>query len=100
MSKQDTLKQDTLNAAILYALREGCFFPVKVPRVGASTQELIQWGAMRHLHDAIADFFRPPKASPSSAFAVSGGRTRAQAKTPAALTVSAKKAFRVRWNRR
>ena len=54
-------QQDILNAAIFYALRAGCFFPVPQPRVGASVQELIQWGAMRHLHDAIADFFGPFK---------------------------------------
>lgn len=44
--------------AVLYALRVGCFFPVPDPKPGASVQELIQWGAMRHLHDAIAELSR------------------------------------------
>lgn len=48
--------QTELNDAVMYALKEGCFSPVPEPKAGASTQELIQWGAMRHLHDAIARF--------------------------------------------
>jgi hypothetical protein len=44
--------------AVFYALRAGCFFPVPEPRPGATVRELIQWGAMRHLHDAIAEFDR------------------------------------------
>jgi hypothetical protein len=57
--------QQALNSAVLYALREGCFFPVPQPRAGASVRDLIQWGALRHLHDAIreadrAGLFRPP----------------------------------------
>lgn len=54
--------QEHLNKAVLYALREGCFFPVPEPRPGASTREWIQWGAMRNLHNAIANFY--PKATP------------------------------------
>jgi hypothetical protein len=50
--------QQRLNDAVLYALKEGCFFPVPEPRRGASVRELIQWGAMRNLHDAIADFYK------------------------------------------
>lgn len=52
--------QRELNDAVMYALKEGCFFPVSEPKAGATTQELIQWGAMRHLHDAIARFNREP----------------------------------------
>ena len=48
--------QQRLNSAVMYALREGCFFPVPEPKAGATIQELIQWGAMRNLHDAIAEF--------------------------------------------
>ena len=44
--------------AVLYALRSGCFFPVPEPKPGASVQALIQWGAMRHLHDVIAEATR------------------------------------------
>ncbi len=51
-------KQEKLNQAILYALKEGCFFPVPTPKPWASTHELIQWGAMRNLHTAIAEFWR------------------------------------------
>lgn len=40
--------------AVLYAMREGCFFPVPEPSTRASTREWIQWGAMRNLHDAVA----------------------------------------------
>lgn len=52
------LAQQKLNDAVMYALREGCFFPVPEPQRGATTKELIQWGAMRNLHDAIAEFNR------------------------------------------
>lgn len=51
-------QQITLNDAVLYALRCGCFFPVPEPQPGATTDELIRWGAMRNLHRAIADGFR------------------------------------------
>lgn len=50
--------QTKLNRAVMYALKEGCFFPVPEPPKGATTRELIQWGAMRNLHDAIAEFNR------------------------------------------
>jgi len=49
-------EQEHLNDAVLYALKEGCFFPVPEPKPGASVRDLIQWGAMRNLHDAIAAF--------------------------------------------
>jgi hypothetical protein len=52
-----------LNAAVFYALREGCFFPVPDPQPGASVRELIQWGAMRNLHTAIAEFRRAAPAT-------------------------------------
>lgn len=51
-------KQDALNAAILYALRCGCFFPVPVPQPPYRTDDLVKWGALRNLHDAIAEFWR------------------------------------------
>ncbi len=50
--------QQKLNEAVLYALRSGCFFPVPEPKPGATVEELVRWGAMRHLHDAIAEFYR------------------------------------------
>lgn len=49
--------QQQLNDAVLYALKTGCFFPVPQPIPGATVEELIKWGAMRNLHDAIAAFF-------------------------------------------
>lgn len=52
-------EQQALNDAIFYALRHGCFFPVPEPRPGATVKELIQWGAMRNLHNAIAAFSAP-----------------------------------------
>lgn len=51
MSRQEQQVID----AVLYALREGCFFPVPEPKPTAPISKWIQWGAMRHLHDAIAD---------------------------------------------
>ena len=44
--------------AVLYAMRCGCFFPVPEPRPPYSTEQLIQWGALRHLHDAVAALTR------------------------------------------
>jgi len=61
MSEPTKDPQHALNAAVLYALREGCFFPVPEPRPGAPVQAWIQWGAMRNLHTAIAEFY--PKVS-------------------------------------
>lgn len=52
--------QQKLNRAVMYALREGCFFPVPEPQKGASVEDLVKWGAMRGLHDAIAEFNRAP----------------------------------------
>jgi len=49
--------QDRLNAAVLYALREGCFFPVPQPSPNSSVQSWVRWGALRNLHDAIAAFY-------------------------------------------
>ena len=40
--------------AVLYAMRCGCFFPVPMPQAPCSTEALIQWGAMRHLHNTVA----------------------------------------------
>ena len=53
-----TSPQDWLNKAVMYALKEGCFFPVPEPPPGASVRVLVQWGAMRNLHNAIATFNR------------------------------------------
>jgi hypothetical protein len=56
---QDSMTMETvqkeLNAAILYALREGCFHPVPKPR-GLSVRDWVQWGAMVNLHRAIRAF--------------------------------------------
>ena len=49
--------QEALNDAVLYALKAGCFFPVKEPPSGAGPQKRVQWGAMRNLHQAIAAHF-------------------------------------------
>lgn len=48
--------QERLNFAILYALREGCFFPVVQPKDTADLRAWIQWGALRYLHAAIREF--------------------------------------------
>ena len=48
--------QAELVDAVFYALRCGCFFPVPEPKPGASVEDLTRWGAMRHLHDAIAAY--------------------------------------------
>ncbi len=49
-------EQERLNYAVLYALKQGCFFPVPEPPRGADTLAWRQWGAMRYLHTAIRDF--------------------------------------------
>ena len=46
--------RDEVIAAVMYALRSGCFFPVREPKPTAGTQAWIKWGAMRNLHDKIA----------------------------------------------
>jgi hypothetical protein len=51
--------QERLNEALLYALREGCFHPVPRPPADAPIAAWIQWGAMRNLHEAMAEFYRP-----------------------------------------
>jgi hypothetical protein len=40
--------------AVVYAMRSGCFFPVPEPPPMAPVRVWIQWGALRHLHDAVA----------------------------------------------
>ena len=54
MDRQQVATSDDLTSAVFYALRNGCFFPVRRPKRGASVQALIRWGALRHLHDVIA----------------------------------------------
>ena len=44
--------------AVLYAMRSGCFFPVPKPKPPYHLKDLIQWGAMRHLHDTVAELTR------------------------------------------
>jgi hypothetical protein len=56
--------QEKLNHAVFYALREGCFFPVPFPNPRTcATQDLVQWGAMRYLHDAISEFAKAQRQS-------------------------------------
>ena len=40
-------------AAVLYAMRCGCLFPVPEPDPKADPQAWIQWVALRNLHDAV-----------------------------------------------
>ena len=54
-------KERRIVDAVLYAMREGCFTPVPDPKPGASVRELVQWGAMRNLHTAVAEYMRPPE---------------------------------------
>lgn len=54
--------QDTLNHAVWYAVREGCFFPVPRPSPDAPVHDWVQWGAMQYLHTAIAEFYGPHQA--------------------------------------
>lgn len=51
--------QEKLNAAVLYALKAGCFFPVPEPKPPYRIPDLIKWGALRNLHTAMADFYCP-----------------------------------------
>jgi hypothetical protein len=50
-----TPQQADLIIAVLYAIDEGCFFPVPEPNRDAGVRAWVQWGAMRNLHRAIAD---------------------------------------------
>ena len=45
-------------SAVLYAMREGCFFPVPEPKAPYTVATLIRWGAMRNLHHAVAAYTR------------------------------------------
>jgi hypothetical protein len=58
MSPRGPAGEKVIIDAVLYAMRVGCFHPVPQPRAGATVQELIQWGAMRNLHDAVAAYCR------------------------------------------
>ena len=53
-----TEREHVVVEAVLYALREGCFFQVPAPRPPYRVRDLIQWGAMRNLHTAIAGLTR------------------------------------------
>jgi hypothetical protein len=54
-----SLEQDKLNFAVFYALRHGCFFPVRRPEgKRATVKNLTKWGALSYLHTAIAEFDR------------------------------------------
>ena len=44
--------------AVLYAMREGCFFPLYKPKPGADVQQWIKWGAMQNLHNTVAEYSR------------------------------------------
>jgi hypothetical protein len=56
---------DVINA-VLYAMRQGCFFPVPEPKPPYSVKQLRQWGAMRNLHDAVAKLDRHVSGWPSA----------------------------------
>ena len=47
--------KDDIVKAVLYAMKEGCFFPVKPPRSPYKVKNLIKWGALRNLHRAVAE---------------------------------------------
>lgn len=44
--------------AVMYALRQGCFFPVRMPRAPYRVRDLRKWGAMKNLHNKIAALSR------------------------------------------
>jgi hypothetical protein len=47
-------KEHEIVEAVLYALRQGCFFPVREPWPRTSVKLWRRWGAMRNLHTKIA----------------------------------------------
>ena len=57
--------RDAVVNAVLYAMRCGCFFPVPEPTPPYTVEQLTQWGAMRHLHDAVAALQREPDRRPT-----------------------------------
>ena len=54
-----TTKLSDLEQAILYAMRSGCFHPVRFPKRPYRTRDLIRWGAMKNFHRAVAEYFVP-----------------------------------------
>lgn len=56
--------QEWLNQAVLHALKQGCFFPVRWPTGKRITvKNLKKWGALRNLHNAIAEFAKTQKSA-------------------------------------
>ena len=54
-----TEKEQALIRAVLYAVRNGCFFPVRKPKRTWDVRAWIKWGAMVNLHQKIAEYSRP-----------------------------------------
>jgi hypothetical protein len=65
MSESNRTTEQEIVAAVLYAVRCGCFFPVLDPQPGWSVQRLTRWGAMRNLHQAIAEHERRRRQEPN-----------------------------------
>lgn len=58
MAVELTTKEREVVDAVLYAMRSGCFFPVREPKPTAPVRGWIQWGAMRNLHTKVAELHR------------------------------------------
>lgn len=61
-----TKEQREVIDAVLYAVKEGCFYPVPEPKPTAGVRAWVQWGAMRNLHTAIAHLSRAGQADRAS----------------------------------
>jgi hypothetical protein len=52
--------------AVLYAMKEGCFFPLRKPKPGAGIRRWVKWGAIQNLHNAVANYTRREQAAGSN----------------------------------
>ena len=58
LASEEWKAREAVVEAVLYAMKAGCFFPVPEPSGEGSSRVLVQWGAIRNLHDRIAALAR------------------------------------------
>ena len=52
---RDLEKEHAIVEAVLYALRQGCFFPLPMPSgKNITVMNLRRWGALKNLHNKVA----------------------------------------------
>ena len=50
------MTEQAIVRAVLYAMRSGCLMSVPPPKPPYRRRDLIRWGAMRNLHQQVADY--------------------------------------------